>query len=217
MPLSWLRRLDAVWRSVVWLVGEVVGYGSIKSASRMNNSVVVFLDSVDKVNRVVESGVVIQDTFTPVFSLVNLAKKVIISNVPPFIRNEVLAKELSRHGELVSPIKLIPLGCKSPHLKHVMSFRRQGFMILNRNEEDLHLTFKFKVDDFDSFAHAQRGQGRPVRLLARSRLGRQSMLRRAGQRLRMRTYKVIQAQRRKLTGGHLIHKPIWKLRQVSNR
>ena len=134
-------------------VGEVVGYGSIKSASRMNNSVVVFLDSVDKVNRVVESGVVIQDTFTPVFSLVNLAKKVIISNVPPFIRNEVLAKELSRHGQLVSPIKLIPLGCKSPQLKHVMSFRRQVFMILNRNEEDLHLTFKFKVDDFDYTLH----------------------------------------------------------------
>ncbi|KAI3367093.1 hypothetical protein L3Q82_008127 [Scortum barcoo] len=52
-------------------VGELVWYSSVKSASRMNSAVVIFLDSVDKVNRVVESGVVIQGTFTPVLSLVN--------------------------------------------------------------------------------------------------------------------------------------------------
>ncbi|KAI3362870.1 hypothetical protein L3Q82_001915 [Scortum barcoo] len=31
----------------------------------------------------------------------------------------------ARHGQLVSPIRLVPLSCKSPHLKHVVSFRRQ--------------------------------------------------------------------------------------------
>ncbi|KAI3356794.1 hypothetical protein L3Q82_003458 [Scortum barcoo] len=65
-------------------VGELVGYSS---------AVVIFLDSVEKVNQVVESRVVIQGMFTPVLSLVNPAKKV--SNVPTFIRNEVLEKELA--------------------------------------------------------------------------------------------------------------------------
>ncbi|KAK3533176.1 hypothetical protein QTP70_012427 [Hemibagrus guttatus] len=39
------------------------------------------------------------------------AKKVMLSNVPPFISDEAIGKELSRYGRLVSPIKKIPFGC----------------------------------------------------------------------------------------------------------
>ncbi len=134
-------------------VGKEVGYGSIKSASRMNSAVVIFLDDIDKANQLIENGVVIQGTFLPVLSLVNPAKKIIISNVPPFFKNEVLAKELQRHGQLVSPIKLIPMSCKSPHLKHVMSFRRQVLMVLKNNDEELNLVFKYKIDGYDYTVH----------------------------------------------------------------
>jgi len=137
----------------VLAVGEIVGYDSVKSASRMNSAVVIFLDSVEKVNQLLESGVVIQDTHTSVLSLVNPAKKVIISNVPPFLKNELLEKELGRHGKLVSPIKMIPISCKSPHLKHVVSFRRHVHMILKKSDEELNLVFKFKVEDFDYTVH----------------------------------------------------------------
>lgn len=134
-------------------VGEVVGYESIKSASRMNSAVVIFLDNVDKVNQLLESGLVIQGTYIPVLSLVTPAKKVILSNVPPFLKNDLLEKELGRHGKLVSPIKMIPISCKSPHLKHVVSFRRQVQMILKKSDEELNLVFKFKVDEFDYTVH----------------------------------------------------------------
>jgi len=137
----------------VLAVGEIVGYDSVKSASRMNSAVVIFLDTVEKVNQLLESGVVIQDTHTSVLSLVNPAKKVIISNVPPFLKNELLEKELGRHGKLVSPIKMIPISCKSPHLKHVVSFRRHVHMILKKSDEELNLVFKFKVEDFDYTVH----------------------------------------------------------------
>lgn len=80
-----------------------MGYGSVKSASKMNSAVVIFLDTTDKVNQLLESGVVIQGTFTPVLSLVNPAKRVIISNVPPFIRHKLLENELARHGQVVTP------------------------------------------------------------------------------------------------------------------
>ena len=43
-------------------VGKAVGYDSIVSASRMNGAVVIFLDVIEKVNSVVQSGVEIQDT-----------------------------------------------------------------------------------------------------------------------------------------------------------
>lgn len=109
----------------------------------MNNAVVLFLDSVDKVNLVVESGVVIQGTFTPVLSLVKPAKKG-ITNVPPFIRNEVLAKELSRNGQLVPLIKLIPLGCVTTWLKagdkkggHTLSYiAKHSFLFFKLTKHD---------------------------------------------------------------------------------
>lgn len=66
--------------------------------------IVIFLDIVSKVNYLVERGVVIHDTFVPVLPLVSPAKRVTISNAPPFIKNE--AKELSRYDHLISPIKI---------------------------------------------------------------------------------------------------------------
>ena len=126
-------------------VGEVVGCDSVRSASRMNGAIVLFLDSMAKVSEVVEKGVVIHGTFTPVSPLVNQATKNTISNAPPFIKNELLSK----YGQLVSPIRMVSLGCKSPKLKHVVSHRRQVFMILKERNTDLSLSFSFKVDGFN--------------------------------------------------------------------
>lgn len=133
----------------VLAVGEVVGCDSILSASRMNSAVVVFLDTIEKVNSVVQNGVVIQDTFTPIMPLLQPAKKVILSNVPPFIKDELLLAELSRHGKVVSQMKKIPFGCKSPLLKHVVCFRRQVYMVLKKDADELNVAFKFRVDGFD--------------------------------------------------------------------
>ena len=129
-------------------IGEKVGCNSVKFASRMNSAVVIFLDSVDKVNSVVESGVVICDLFTQVLPLASPARRVVISNVPPYISNEALGRELGRYGQLVSPIKLVGLGGKSPRVKHVFTYRRYVFMILKNNETDLNLVLKFTVENF---------------------------------------------------------------------
>lgn len=43
----------------------------------MNGAVVIFLDTIEKVNSVVQSGVVIQDTFTPLIPLVQPAKNTV--------------------------------------------------------------------------------------------------------------------------------------------
>lgn len=130
-------------------VGETVGYESILSASRMNSAVVIFLDTIEKVNKVVQSGVVIKDTFTPVMPLSQPVRKITLSNVPPFVKDDLLLAELSRHGKIVSKMKKIPLGCKSPLLKHVVCFRRQVHMILKSETEELSVAFKFKVDGYD--------------------------------------------------------------------
>ncbi|KAK3520120.1 hypothetical protein QTP70_014376, partial [Hemibagrus guttatus] len=77
------------------------------------------------------------------------AKKVILSNVPPFISDKAITNELSRYGRLVSPIKRIPLGCKSSLVKHLVSFRRMVYMVFKEGTEELNVVFKFSVDGFD--------------------------------------------------------------------
>ena len=67
----------------------------------MNSAVVIFLVSFEKVNTVVERSVVLWETQTSVFP----SKKVLLSNVQTFVRDEVLERELSHHGQLVSTIK----------------------------------------------------------------------------------------------------------------
>ncbi|KAG9283734.1 hypothetical protein AMEX_G2536 [Astyanax mexicanus] len=49
----------------------------------------------------------------------------------------------------MSGINKVPLGCKSHLLKHVVSFRRRVFMVLNDNAEELNLALRFKIDGFD--------------------------------------------------------------------
>ena len=71
-------------------VAKVVGAESVKSAARMNGGVVIFLDETEKANAVVTKGVVIKGTFVSVLPLTTPAKKVLLSNTPPFIRDERL-------------------------------------------------------------------------------------------------------------------------------
>ncbi len=133
----------------VLAVAAVIGHDCILSASRMNSAIVMFLSNIDKVNKVVETGITVNDSLTPVMPLVQPAKRVVLSNVPPFIKDEVIERELSRHGKFVSKIRKISLGCKLPQLKHVVSFRRQVHMILNNQNEELNLSMKFRIEDFD--------------------------------------------------------------------
>ncbi len=135
-------------------VGKAVGYESILSASRMNGAFVVFLNAIEKVNSEVQSGVVIKDSFTPVMPLVQPARKTTLSNVPPFIKYDLLVAELSRHGKIVSQMKRLPLGCKSPFLKHVVCFRCQVHMILKSEIDELSVAFKFRIDGYDYIVFA---------------------------------------------------------------
>ena len=116
---------------VALAVGEIIGHGSVKSAARMNSAVVLFLEKVEQVSRIVETT------------------KITLSNVPPFISDEFLIKELYRHGKVVSLLRKVFSGCKSLLLSQVVSHHRQLFMILNNKDEQFDYRFRVHVDDFD--------------------------------------------------------------------
>ncbi len=94
----------------------------------MNKAVVVFLKDEQLVHRLIESGISVSGTFVHVQLLVTPTSKVTISNVPPFISDAEIERELTRFGKLASGIRMVPLGCKNANLKHVLSFRRQVFV-----------------------------------------------------------------------------------------
>ena len=68
----------------------------------MNSAVVIFLDQVGKVNEVIENGITIKGLYVPVLPLSQPATKISLSNVPPFISDDFLKKELFRHGKIIS-------------------------------------------------------------------------------------------------------------------
>ncbi|XP_077964205.1 uncharacterized protein LOC144411427 [Gasterosteus aculeatus] len=84
----------------------------------MNRAVVIFVDSVEKAREVVASGVVVRGAHAPVLPLAVPAVRVTVANVPPFVPDGVLLEELAKHGKVVSPLKKLSSGCKSPLMRH---------------------------------------------------------------------------------------------------
>ncbi|KAK3540065.1 hypothetical protein QTP70_025385, partial [Hemibagrus guttatus] len=76
--------------------GNVVGHENIVSASRMNSAIVVFLNDVEKVRKLTQNGIVGNNEMILVSPLSSPDKKVMLCNVPPFISDEAIGKELSR-------------------------------------------------------------------------------------------------------------------------
>lgn len=103
----------------------------------MNNGVLVFLDSADKVSMVVEQVIVIQDTWC--HWLIQPKRWSCLKSLPSLIMK--CCREIWWD---TSPIKVIPLGCKSPHLKYIVSFRSRAFVILKNKNWKVKLWF-FKL------------------------------------------------------------------------
>ena len=127
---------------VLLAVGAKVGNENISSASRMNKAVVVFLKNENQVKNLIESGIWVNETYVPITPLSAPATKIEISNVPPFVGNENIIKELTRFGKIAGAIKEIPLGCKNAALKHVLSFRRHVYMFLSSPTKTLDVSFR---------------------------------------------------------------------------
>jgi len=120
--------------------------------------VVFFLKDEQLVHRLIESGVSVSGTFVHVQPLVTPTSKVTISNVPPFISDAEIERELTRFGKLASGIRMVPLGCKNANLKHVLSFRRQVFMFLNA--QTLNVSFRCMYEGRSYMVYASTGEMR---------------------------------------------------------
>lgn len=71
-----------------------------------------------------------------------------LSDLPLFISDEFLIRELSRHGKVISPIKKILLGYKITVVEAPFSSQHL-YMILNNRSKEFNYHFVVRVDDFD--------------------------------------------------------------------
>jgi len=136
------------------LIGQTNGFDNVISASQMNKELIVFLKSEALENQLTVDGLWVKEAFVPVSPLSAPATKITISNVPPFVSNDVIVKELLRYGKIASPMRTIPLGCKNAALKHVLSFRRQIFMFLSSQDRSLEVSFRVKHEDNSYMVYA---------------------------------------------------------------
>lgn len=73
--------------------------------------------------------IIINNMKLNVHKLRNNAKRITISEVPPYINNISLIDQLKRHNiEVLSPLILLKSNMKDPEFAHVYSFRRQTLL-----------------------------------------------------------------------------------------
>ncbi|CAM4563308.1 unnamed protein product [Caretta caretta] len=129
----------------VQALAKVVGPTAIVAASKMYGKDIFFLASEAAAQEAVEKGLAVGGgVFVPLEPLEDLGVRLVLTSVPPFLPNAALLPALSTLGKLVSVISPLPLGCKDPTLRHILSFRRQVQLLppaAARDEEALEGSF----------------------------------------------------------------------------
>lgn len=119
-------------KDYVIATADVVNPNDIRFVSRMsNNRICLYFSSKDIANQFIENhgGVNIKNVFIPARKLMLPAKRIIISNIPPFIPDHVVEDQLhSLKIKILSPVSHIGAGIGLDKLRHVLSFRRQVFV-----------------------------------------------------------------------------------------
>ena len=78
--------------------------------------------------------------FVQVEPLSSLGTRITLSNIPPFMADNVVVPFLERLGVLRSPIRPVSLSYREPTPRHILSFKRQVSMEL-RNETECEGSF----------------------------------------------------------------------------
>lgn len=118
-------------------VADKIGGLNIRYASRLSGGrVCVYLSHLNFVEELcAEGGVTICDIFVQCRRYVSAARKIVLSNVVPDIKNETLTRALQSFGQPTSSITEIPISTIHEDLKHIKSFRRCVYMLIPKLEQ----------------------------------------------------------------------------------
>lgn len=129
-------------------IGNLVGPKNIHFASKIsNNRICIFLANKNLVDQIVHDHpkITINDQQIQLRRLITPAIRITLSNVYPFIPEEVLENALKAKGlKLVSPINYLRAGEKHEDYAHTLSFRRQVYIEPDSNNihDSLEVTYE---------------------------------------------------------------------------
>ncbi|KAG8227988.1 hypothetical protein J437_LFUL007202 [Ladona fulva] len=120
-------------KDYVYAVGALLGGGEgITHASRLaNERICIYLKSEQVVENFMakHGGISSQDEFILARRFQSKVQRLLISNVPPEVRNEDLIDLIQQAVTVVSPISEIPIGSKKQGYEHINCFRRQVYVM----------------------------------------------------------------------------------------
>lgn len=112
-------------------VGELIGPGNIIFSSKIsNNRIVLFLSNKQHVLDFlqVHKGITVDGNFIPARPLIVQSKRIVISNVPPYLPSILIENKLKEIGiKLYSAVNYLRAGIKIPGYEHILSSRRHTF------------------------------------------------------------------------------------------
>lgn len=118
-------------------VASLVGAKNVSYISRMSHSrIVVYLKQRELVDELIDRKVqvTVKTQSVPIRPFVSRARRVLISNFPPFVPKSYILDEFSRLGiSPVSQITSLKAAIRNPDLAHVLCMRKQVYL----NPEDL--------------------------------------------------------------------------------
>lgn len=114
-------------------VADLVKGENITHASRVaGGRVCIFLKSEVLVQQVTQDGFIsVKDQYIPIRRFNTASTKVVLSNVFPFITNEMITEQLRKYGNLTAPVRDLLTGSKLNNCAHIKSFRKICYVMIN--------------------------------------------------------------------------------------
>lgn len=132
-------------------IGDIIGPKNIIAVSRIsNNRICIYLSKTELVDDLIVNHPIINiaDSEFPLRRLITPAKRVVISNVSPTIPHDDIEAALKVLGlQLASPVSFLRAGLPGEEYSHIISFRRQVYIIPPFSEFELQTSIVITHDN----------------------------------------------------------------------
>ncbi|KAG5885279.1 hypothetical protein JTB14_005816 [Gonioctena quinquepunctata] len=129
-------------------IGDIVGPKHISFASRISNNR-IYLANPDLVDDLLKShpSVTLNNNVINIRRLVSPTKRIIISNIPPYISHDLAENAIKNLGlQLSSPVSFLRADIPGDEYSHILSFRRQVYVLPPSDDFELQTSLIIPFD-----------------------------------------------------------------------
>ncbi|CAG9812866.1 unnamed protein product [Phaedon cochleariae] len=131
-------------------IGDIASPKHISFASRIsNNRICIYLDTSKLVDDLIKSHsfVTINNNAINIRRLVSPTKRIIISNISPYIPHDLVEDAIKSLGlQITSPVSFLRAGIPGDEYSHILSFRRQVYVLPTSDNFELQTSLTIPFD-----------------------------------------------------------------------